>query len=120
MPSLHLIAVRNGSTLDTAMDHQEALRVHLFYPLVEAVMDVPSAKRETIHIRSADTREAHAPYPPSTFLEGLTFSERIIDGVTSGDQWAMTWADDGHLYSAGGMARVLITAEAGTTAGRPI
>jgi len=102
VPSLHLIAVRNGSTLDTGMDHQEALRIHLFRPLVEAVMDVSSAKHETIHIRSADTRKAHAPYPPSTLVEGITFGERIIDGVTSGDQWATTWADDGHLYSAWG------------------
>jgi CubicO group peptidase (beta-lactamase class C family) len=46
VPSLNLIAVRNGSTLDTGMDHQEALRVHLFRPLVEAVMDVSSGERD--------------------------------------------------------------------------
>ena len=67
-----------------------------------AVMDASYAERETVHIRPADTRKAHAPYPPSTLVEGITFSDRIIDGVTSGDQWAMTWADDGHLYSAWG------------------
>jgi CubicO group peptidase (beta-lactamase class C family) len=39
IPSLNLIAVRNGSTLDTTIDHDEAPRVHLFRPLVEAVMD---------------------------------------------------------------------------------
>jgi CubicO group peptidase (beta-lactamase class C family) len=102
LPSLNLIAVRNGSTLDTESNHHEALRVHLFRPLVEAVVEVPDADGEAIPIRSDESREARAPYPPSTFVEGITFGERIIDGVTSGDQWATTWADDGHLYSAWG------------------
>jgi CubicO group peptidase (beta-lactamase class C family) len=102
VPSLSLIAVRNGSTLDAESNHHEALRVHLFRPLVQAVTDAPGTERETAYIRSDESRQAHAPYPPSTFVEGITFRERIIDGVTSGDQWATTWADDGHLYSAWG------------------
>jgi CubicO group peptidase (beta-lactamase class C family) len=53
VPSLNLIAVRNGSTLDTSMGHREALRVLLFRPLVEAVKDVHSARRETIQIHPA-------------------------------------------------------------------
>jgi CubicO group peptidase (beta-lactamase class C family) len=89
IPSLHLVAVRNGSTLDAGMDHEEALRVHLFHPLVEAVMDAPFAERETIATRSADSRGTHAPHPPSALVEGITFGEQVIDidGVTSGDQW---------------------------------
>nr|MBC8372163.1 serine hydrolase [Planctomycetota bacterium] len=102
VPSLNLIAVRNGNTLDASIDHQEALRIYLFRSLVQAVTDVPAVESETIHINSADSRQAHAPYPPSTFVKGVTFSERIIDGVTSGDQWATTWADDNNLYSAWG------------------
>jgi CubicO group peptidase (beta-lactamase class C family) len=51
VPSLNLIAVRNGSTLETGINHHEALRVHLFRTLVEAVTDVPSAKRDTVSIR---------------------------------------------------------------------
>jgi Acetyl xylan esterase (AXE1) len=57
----------------------------------------PSATRETIRIRSAEAGGARAPSPPSTPVKGIAFGERIIDGVTSGDQWAATWADDGHL-----------------------
>ncbi|MBN2269471.1 MAG: serine hydrolase [Sedimentisphaerales bacterium] len=44
-PGLSLIAVRNGGTLDAGIDHHEALRVHLFRPLVEAVMDAPGTER---------------------------------------------------------------------------
>jgi CubicO group peptidase (beta-lactamase class C family) len=43
VPSLSLIAVRNGGTLETGIDHHEALLVHLFRPLVEAVVNAPSA-----------------------------------------------------------------------------
>jgi len=45
VPSLSLIAVRNGGTLEAGIDHHEALRIHLFRPLVEAVVDAPSAGR---------------------------------------------------------------------------
>lgn len=50
VPSLNLIAVRNGSSLEIGKDHHEALRVYLFRPLVEAVTDAPSAKRDTVSI----------------------------------------------------------------------
>ena len=43
-----------------------------------------------------------APYPASKFIQGVTFSDLSMDGLTSGDQWAMTWADDGHIYAAWG------------------
>ena len=39
VPSLNLIAVRNGSTLGTETGHGESLRAHLFRPLVETIMD---------------------------------------------------------------------------------
>jgi hypothetical protein len=45
---------------------------------------------------------ANAPYPPSTFIKGVSLSDLVLDGVTSGDQWPATWADDAHLYSAWG------------------
>lgn len=61
VPSLNLIAVRNGSTLDSEINHQEALRVHLFRPLVQAVMDVRTVSLETIRIRSDDCHQAQTP-----------------------------------------------------------
>jgi hypothetical protein len=39
VPSLNLIAVRYGNTLGTDTEHHEALRVHLFRPLLAAVVD---------------------------------------------------------------------------------
>jgi hypothetical protein len=71
-------------------------------PLPAAVTNAQLRRRHTIYLRSSQTQVANAPYPPSTLIEGVTFSDLVIDGVTSGDQWAATWADDGHIYSTWG------------------
>jgi CubicO group peptidase (beta-lactamase class C family) len=93
IPSLNLIMVRNGETLVPppktadpadvlAMYHDERTKV-LFEPLVEAVV---------------------APYPPSPVVKGITWApkETIVRAAHDSDNWPMTWADDGHLYTAYG------------------
>ena len=51
------------------------------------------------------------PYPQSTYISGVTFGDLILDkGVNgpeyaSGDQWAATWVDDGHVYTGWGDGR---------------
>jgi CubicO group peptidase (beta-lactamase class C family) len=48
------------------------------------------------------------PYPQSTYISGMTFGDIILDkdvngpDYASGDQWAGTWADDGHMYMGWG------------------
>ena len=43
------------------------------------------------------------PYSQSTCISGVTFGDLILDkdvngpDYASGDQWAGTWADDGHM-----------------------
>ncbi|MCH5377304.1 MAG: beta-lactamase family protein [Planctomycetes bacterium] len=39
VPSLNLVAVRNGATLGTEKEHHQALRIYLFRPLLEAVVE---------------------------------------------------------------------------------
>jgi hypothetical protein len=41
------------------------------------------------------------PYPPSPAIESITWHE-TIDLGTDNDNWPVTWADDGHVYAAGG------------------
>jgi hypothetical protein len=51
-----------------------------------------------------------APYPPSAVIPGLTWDSEVLriglvgnNGKTgSGDNWAITWADDGRLYTTFG------------------
>jgi hypothetical protein len=47
---------------------------------------------------------SNAPYPPSKVISRVDFTDLILHrnlhrkNYASGDQWPITWADDGHLY----------------------
>jgi len=92
VPSLNLICVRNGGPLSPKEEEYRTARgPYLFDPLMDAITNT-----------NPKTHETKAPYLQSSLIESVQFSDLTIDGLTSGDQWAMTWADDGHLYSAWG------------------
>ena len=42
------------------------------------------------------------PYPPSTLITGLVWDDETVrlGGERCGDNWPMTWGDDGLLYAA--------------------
>jgi CubicO group peptidase (beta-lactamase class C family) len=98
IPSLKLIMVRFGATLEAppppgdkpvdvfAAYHDPRTRI-LFDPLVAAV-----------------TRTSGAPYPPSPVITGITWAppETIVRRAKGSDNWPLTWADDGHQYTAYG------------------
>jgi hypothetical protein len=102
VPSLKLIAVRYGAALArTAPEprsyHEPAYRL-FFEPLVAAVTDRHSA---------TGTGAATAPYPPSRVITKIEWAprERIVRTARDSDNWPMTWADDGQLYTAFGDGR---------------
>jgi hypothetical protein len=43
-----------------------------------------------------------APYPPSKAITGLTWAPKgaIVRKARGSDNWPLTWADDGHQYTA--------------------
>jgi len=46
------------------------------------------------------TTLAVAPYPDSTFLEGITWDfSSHVERAPGSDNWPVTWADDGHQYT---------------------
>src|SRR3989441_5575260 len=92
VPSLRLIAVRNGESLNSSTNFDAALREYFFHPLMKAVND------------SAAAATGSAPYPPSPLIKGLTWSskETIIRRANGSDNWPLTWADDDNLYTAYG------------------
>ena len=53
---------------------------------------------------SPTTSAASAPYPYSTTIIGITWApaSSIIRQATGSDNWPLTWADDGSLYTAYG------------------
>jgi CubicO group peptidase (beta-lactamase class C family) len=101
VPSLDLVVVRNGETLATAEEirkaqprdvleefHDPRART-LFQPLVEAI---------------TDRAQSAAPYPPSPAIARIDWApaESIVRKAKGSDNWPLTWADDGHQYTAYG------------------
>ncbi len=52
-------------------------------------------------------RPGSAPYPPSQAVTGLTWAPKgtILRKAPGSDNWPLTWADDGHQYTAYGDGR---------------
>ena len=95
-PSLDLVAVRLGvgsrATQLPGGDRPDewGRRVAGFFRLV-----VASVK---------DGHAARPPYPPSPVIKGVHWAptDQIRRAAKGSDNWPITWADDGHLYTAYG------------------
>ncbi len=92
VPSLKLIVVRNGESLNPARSFDVALRENLFEPLIRAV-DQRAARRMN-----------PASYPPSPVIQSIEWAPQpaIVRKAKGSDNWPLTWADDDHLYTAYG------------------
>ncbi|MEX2558635.1 MAG: serine hydrolase, partial [Pirellulales bacterium] len=92
VPSLDLIAVRNGGTLSAEEENHAALNAHLFEPLLETIT------------AGASTTHCIAPHPPSRVIARIDWEDKatIVRQAKGSDNWPLTWADDDHLYTAYG------------------
>jgi Beta-lactamase len=93
IPSLQIVAVRNGGSLGETMDHHDMLNARLFEPLLAAI-EGPSAK----------SPGAAPPYPPSPVIREVTWdsADTIRRDAAGSDNWPLTWGEDGALYGAYG------------------
>ena len=93
VPSLNLIAVRNGGQIRSTIEYHAAIRQFFFNPLMGTVVDRPEL-----------TGKLDLPYPPSDLVESVEWApaDRIIRKAEGGDNWPMTWGDDDRLYTAYG------------------
>jgi CubicO group peptidase (beta-lactamase class C family) len=99
VPSLNLIVVRNGETLappvKDAKDvfeayHSQRVKI-LFEPVVDAITDAKSSRLAP-------------PAPMSKVITGVEWAPKgtIHRSAKGSDNWPLTWADDGHQYTAYG------------------
>jgi len=97
VPSLQLIAVRNGGNLSPAREDRSVVNTFLFEPLVAAVTGQVGEARQS-------AAKPAAPYPPSKLIVGIEWApkESIVRKAKGGDNWPLTWADDDHQYTAYG------------------
>ena len=99
VPSLDLIVVRNGGSLEEVSWRSgfwSAVTKYLFDPLMEAVV-------------AEKNGSAEGPYPPSPVIAAVNWApaesvrrEARGKGKDGSDNWPLTWGDDGELYTAYG------------------
>jgi CubicO group peptidase (beta-lactamase class C family) len=94
IPSLDLVVARAGDSWKrTGGGHYAVLK-----PFLEPVAAaIPRAAPER-------AEGAKPPYPPSPVIREIAWApkESIIRKARGSDNWPLTWADDGHLYTAYG------------------
>lgn len=111
IPSLDLVVVRGGARgrswhRDDDWGHYAVLQPFL-EPIVAAVQRRQSTTdtgRPTKEHQLAGDSNSEAPYPPSTAIAAIEWApnDEIIRLGRGSDNWPMTWADDGHLYTVYG------------------
>jgi hypothetical protein len=90
IPSLDVVAARAGKSLNKQRNSSYAAIEPFVEPIAQAVKD--------------HDRWPGAPYPPSTVIHGVEWApiQSITRRAEGSDNWPITWADDGHLYTAYG------------------
>ena len=91
VPSLDLILVRNGGMMedgDPDAVFWGGIERFVFNPVMEAIA----------------VGAGEAPYPQSAVIRKVAFEpfENIRCAAPGSDNWPITWADDGHLYTSYG------------------
>ena len=91
IPSLDIVIARAGSSWDEQRGSHYGKLKPFLEPIVASVIP-----------RTSDALPP--PYPPSPLITGIRWagSESIVRKAEGGDNWPMTWADDGALYTAYG------------------
>ncbi|HUS90868.1 MAG TPA: serine hydrolase [Phycisphaerae bacterium] len=101
IPSLDVVIARAGKSFPGDWGgHYDKLAPFLD-PIVAAVKDKPAAARGPAGAAGETGKASHAPSP---VIRSLSWApkETILRRAKGGDNWPITWADDGHLYTAYG------------------
>jgi len=99
IPSLDVVVARAGrSWKRNGGDHYDVLKPFLT-PIAASVSPLPPS--------SLIPQPSKTPYPPSPVIRGVSWApkETIIRRAKGGDNWPLTWGDDGLLYTAYGDGR---------------
>lgn len=97
MPALDIVVARAGKSWKRVegADHYDVLKP-FFLPIVAAAAPPPAAEKRPV---------ASAPAcPPSPVIQRIDWapSDTVIRKARGSDNWPLTWADDGALYTAYG------------------
>ena len=108
IPSLDIVVSRAGKSWkrDPKGQHYDVLKPFL-EPIVASVRhagDPSAAPRSAGNEPAPQAANEKAPYPPSRSITSIEWAskESIIRLANGSDNWPVTWADDGNLYTAYG------------------
>lgn len=98
IPSLNVIAVRNGTTLSSG-NYNDARENLFFAPLMKALAAPPPAAQS-----ATQSATQAPPLSPSPVIKATRWAppETILRQARQSDNWPLTWGDDGALYTAYG------------------
>ena len=103
IPSLRTVVVRGGARGKTLPRKEGENHYAVLKPLLGPIVAAVNQQADERSAKTVSPRE-NPPYPMSEVISGIEWSpkEEIIRLAKGSDNWPMTWADDGHLYSAYG------------------
>jgi len=95
LPSLDVVAARAGKSWKGNWGAGYGKLTPFLGPIVASVKGTAAAPREAA---------SAPPYPPSPVIRSLTWAPKgtIVRKAAGSDNWPITWADDGHQYTAYG------------------
>lgn len=102
IPSLDIVATRAGPKgwAHSGTEHYDVLKPFM-EPIAASVREFGGGAS---HYGPTTAAPATAPYPPSPVIKTVEWApaSTIIRRAKGGDNWPMTWADDGAMYTAYG------------------
>lgn len=101
IPSLDVVAVRAGDSWKITSDEHYDVLKPFFEPIAAAVREFG---RKSSNTWSNAENPKNPPYPASELIKAVKWAPvpSIVRRAPGGDNWPMTWADDGALYTAYG------------------
>ena len=96
IPSLDIVAARAGGSFKGGRGADYRKLAPFLEPIVAAAGAAPKD--------AGRGDKSGPPYPPSTAIRSLAWAPKrtIVRKARGSDNWPMTWADDGHQYTAYG------------------
>lgn len=105
IPSLDMVVVRGGEQgRQLPRDEDEENHYKVLHPLLAPIVAAVNSSGQSDNGAESATVESSTPYPASSAITAVDWApaDSVIRLAEGSDNWPLTWADDGHLYSAYG------------------
>lgn len=104
IPSLDLVIVRGGERGRSWPRREGVSHFEVLKPFLQPIVDSANSRVQESTSEEPVSINGTSPYPASTLIKSLQWapSESIVRLAKGSDNWPLTWAEDGKLYTAYG------------------